>query len=103
MYISNCLLDFSSCDFSDAEGRSNLIQLRVQFTIVDHKAKLMKTVKQWMHIKEVVMLWLGVGDGGESCCHAIVCDGDDIVEVVNFFVNRNMILQAIRLFKHFIA
>ena len=44
-----------------------------------------------------------VGDGGESCCHAIVCDGDDIVEVVNFFVNRIMILQAIRLFKHFIA
>ena len=54
----------------------------------------MKTVKQWMHIKEVVMLWLGVGDGGESCCHAIVCDGDDIVEVVNFFVNRNMHIQA---------
>ena len=51
---------------------------------MDHKGKLMKTVKQWMHIKEVVMLWLGVGDGGESCCHAIVCDGDDIVEVVNF-------------------
>ena len=31
-----------------------------------------------MHIKEVVMLWLGVGDGGESCCHAFVCDFDDI-------------------------